>query len=125
MSKDDATWLNICYIAFGGVVAYVCFKAILTLGLQTGWSERYDEWYPMLNNMMGLILGAGGAWWMQSSVDRREYHLATLGELRKVIWPGPEDIKKMTWIVAIVVAIFAVILAVFDILCSKLIQFFV
>ncbi len=122
MSKDDATWLNICYVAFGLVVFFVGFKAVHTIGLHMNWTERYDEWFPMANNLLGLAIGAGTVLWVRSSAERKDYHLATIGEIRKITWPSIPDTKRMTIIVAIVVAIFAAILAVFDVVWSKTLQ---
>ena len=125
MGKDDATWLNISYVAFGMVVAYVGFQAIQALGVQLGWAERYDEWFPTANNIGAIIFGAGITFWIRSEEARREYHLASIGEIKKVTWPSAEDTKKMTIVVAIVVAIFAVILAVFDVFWSKFLQWII
>ena len=123
MGKDDATWLNICYLALAGVVAYVGFKAIYTLGVQFGWTERFDSWYLLFTRMGALTTGALAVLWARSSEERREYHLSAIGEIRKVTWPGVPDTRKMTMIVVVVVAVFAVILAVFDIAWSKALQF--
>lgn len=122
MTKDDATWLNICYVIFAGIVAYIGFKAIETVGVQAGWIERYDAWYPLVSRVVALVLGAGASFWLWSSKERREYHLAAIGEVRKVNWPSMPDTKRMTIVVVVVVAVFAVILAVFDIAWSKILQ---
>lgn len=122
MGKDDVTWLNICYVIFAGIVAYVFYKAINTIGIQFGLAERYDSWFPLLNNIGAVVLGAVSAIWLRSDADRREYHLSAISEIRKVNWPSIDDTKKMTLIVVIVVAIFAVILAIFDIAWSKVLQ---
>ena len=125
MGKDDATWLNICYVLFALISAYVGYQAILTLGVQLGWAERYDEWFPLANNVGCVLVGGVAAFWVRSSAERREYHEASIGEVRKVTWPSVDDTKKMTWIVAIVVAVFAVILAVYDVVWSKILQWII
>ncbi len=122
MGKDDATWLNICYVLFALLAAFVGYKAIATLGIHLGWTERYDEWFPIVNNLSGIAIGAASALWLRSSLDRREFHLSAIGEVRKVTWPSAEDTKKMTIIVAVVVGIFAVILSIFDVVWSKVLQ---
>ena len=122
MGKDDGTWLNICYLAFAAVVAYFCYKAVGTFGVQFGWLERYDSWFPMAQNISAIVVGGGTALWLRADMDRREYHLAAIGEVRKVTWPTLPATKKMTIIVVIVVAIFAVILAVFDLVWAKVLQ---
>lgn len=122
MGKDDETWLKICYIAFAGVIAYVVYKAISAVGLQFGISEKYDDWFPTVTNLLAVVIGGGTAYWMQTDSERREYHLSAVNEVRKVTWPSIPDTKKMTIIVCVVVAIFSVILAVFDVLWSKILQ---
>ncbi|MCB9228388.1 MAG: preprotein translocase subunit SecE [Deltaproteobacteria bacterium] len=73
---------------------------------------------------MGALLAGGGAvLWLRSSISRREYHLSAIGEVRKVTWPSAADTKRMTLVVVVVVAIFSVILTIFDILWSKVLQF--
>lgn len=125
MGKDDATWLNICYAIFGIIVAYVGYKAIFTVGLQQGWTERYDEWFPTINVIGAMLVGAGCVYWLQSDNQRRDYHESAIAEVRKVAWPSPEDTKRMTIIVAVVVAVFAVILTIFDVVWSRLFQWII
>ena len=49
----------------------------------------------------------------------------TIGELRKVTWPTPEEAWKMTRLVLIVMVIMAVILGVLDLVFSRLITLLV
>lgn len=123
MGKDDATWLNICFVAFAILVAVISYKAIYTVGLQLGWLERYDEWYESLSNVCALMLGGGAVYWLRSSTVRRDFYLGSIGEIRKVAWPTIPDTKKMTVIVVVVVALFAVILTIFDLIWQKLLQY--
>lgn len=125
MGKDDATWLNIAYVVLAVIATYIGYKALATFGIQFGWSERYDEWFPAFNNIGGILIGALSVYWLRSSLDRREYHLASIGEIRKVTWPSFEDTKKMTIIVAVVVAFFSVVLGVFDVMWSKLLHWII
>jgi len=122
MGKDDSTWLNISYLIAAGIFAFVGYKALYTIGLQSGWSERYDGWYPLFSQIMSLVIGGASIFWVQSSKERKEYHLSAIAEIRKVTWPTIPDTKRMTVVVVVVVAIFAVILAVFDIAWSKVLQ---
>jgi preprotein translocase SecE subunit len=120
MPKDDSTWLNICYVAVAAFSAYVFFAAIETVGIETGWRERYFEWYPMVGTLSSLVLGAVAAVWLRWNSERHEYFLSAIAELRKVSWPSVEDTKKMTIIVVVVCGVFAVILAVFDIVWGRI-----
>jgi preprotein translocase subunit SecE len=123
MTKDDASWLRISYIAFGIVLAYIGFKGIETLGIQLGWIERYDSWFSQANLFGGLLVGAGSVWLLARNPEKRAYHLAAISELRKVTWPSFPDTKRMTIIVAVVVAVFAVILAAFDFVWAWALKF--
>ena len=122
MSKDDATWLNICYIMFALIISYIGFKAVYSVGLQFGWTDRYDDWFPTANNILAICIGAASVFWLRASSERREYHLSAITELRKVAWPTIPDTKKMTIIVAVVVVICSVIMTIFDIAWSKVLQ---
>ena len=116
MGKDDNTWLRICYVAFFLLITFIGKSAANMLGIQMGWVERYDAWYPAAQTVFGLLLAAGLTYYFANDKERREYHLACIAELRKVTWPSWPDVKRMTVVVCIVVAVFAVILGVFDFL---------
>lgn len=122
MNKDDSSWLNICYIAFALIVSYVFYKAFFTFGVYLNFAERYASWYPTLSNVLSLVFGAASTFWLRSDHERRQYHLSSIAEMRKVTWPSSVDIKQMTWIVVVVVAIFSVILSLFDLFCTKILQ---
>lgn len=49
----------------------------------------------------------------------------TIGELRKVTWPTPEEAWKMTRLVLIVMMIMATILGLLDLVFSRLISLLV
>jgi len=49
----------------------------------------------------------------------------TIGELRKVTWPTPEEAWKMTRLVLVVMVIMALILGLLDLVFSQFISFLV
>jgi preprotein translocase subunit SecE len=49
----------------------------------------------------------------------------TIGELRKVTWPTPEEAWKMTKLVVVVMLLMAMILGVLDFVFSRFITFLV
>lgn len=114
MTKDDIFWVNVAYVAFAVIVGYVGFRAIDSLGLEFGWAERFEGWYSVLSNVGAIAIGAASAFWLRSDSGRLEYHIAAVNEARKVSWPSGPDTKRMTIIVVCVVAIFSVILGIFD-----------
>ncbi len=120
MKKDDAFYLRLAYLVFTCVVAYTLYKALGTLGIQTGMSERYDEIYAPISMGASIVLGLLSGYWLRRDHERHEYFLASIGEIRKVTWPSFPDTKRMTIIVCVVVAVFAAILAIFDLLWAKI-----
>ena len=122
MSKDDNFWLNAFYLVTVLVGAYVGFQAINTMGIQTGWLEKYDTWFPLVNNIGAIVIGVSITMVLRAKKDRAEYYLTSIAELRKVTWPSYEDTKRMTVVVVIVVLVFAVILGVFDFAWSNLLK---
>ncbi len=114
MTKSDSAWLAYSYLALVLVVAYVFYQAIYTLGVYTMWVERYDQFYPAFSGIASATFGVLAVFAYARNEARREYHLSVIAEVRKVRWPSFENTKKMTLIVAVVVAIFSVILFVFD-----------
>ena len=114
MPKDDATWLNVAYAILFILTAYVGYKAMETVGIRMGWIERYDSWFPAAMTVTGLVIGGVTTFVVRNKPDRHEYYLASIGEIRKVTWPTWPDTKRMTVVVCVVVAFFAVVLALFD-----------
>ncbi len=119
MNKDDSYWLKVAYVIFAVLVGLMVWKASVTLGVQTGWSDRYDTVYHTSATVLSVALGLLSVWILARDKERHEYFLASIGELRKVTWPSLPDTRRMTVIVCIVVGIFAVILAVFDLIWAK------
>ena len=119
MTKDDAWWLRTFYISFGLLLGFAFWKFVHTIGVQTGWLERYESSFGPAAFAISVVAAVASAWYLASDKNRHEYLLASIGELRKVTWPSMVDTRRMTIIVCIVVGIFAVILAVFDFVWSK------
>ena len=122
MTKDEGYWLNVTYVVCGLIGAYLGFKLFQTVGIQTGWGEKYIEWYPALSGVGGLVIGAVGMLSYAKKPGRKEHHLSAITEISKVSWPSMDDTKKMTWVVVVVVAFFSVALGVFDWVWSLLLK---
>ncbi|NRA67112.1 MAG: preprotein translocase subunit SecE [Pseudobacteriovorax sp.] len=119
MKKDDVFYLKLAYLIFAGVVAYTLSKAFVTLGVQTGWSERYADLFTPVSGLASLVLGGLATFWLARDAERHEYFLASIAEIRKVTWPSFPDTKRMTIVVCVVVAIFSLILAAFDLVWGQ------
>lgn len=122
MEKDDATWLRVSYIAFGLIVAYIFSKFFGTLGAQTGWGDKYSSWYPEATMAVSLLAGVGLGFWLRGDEERHSYFLASIGEVRKVVWPNALDTRRMTIIVCVFVAVFGVIISLIDYICGSFIR---
>ena len=120
MNKDDSYWLRVAYLAFATIVAYTTWKASGTLGVNTGWADRFEDWYPTVAGIGSVLIAAGATYYLAHSRERHDYFLAAISELRKVEWPTALDTRRMSTVVIIVVGIFAVILAVFDFIWAKI-----
>ena len=121
MTKDDATWLSVAYVAFAVLSGFFLFQAFDTLGVQTGWLERYDWWTPVAT-LLAVVIGVAGAGLLRAYKQRNEYFLSCIAELRKVSWPTWTDTKRMTLIVVVVVGIFAVIVGLFDLVWAGMLK---
>jgi preprotein translocase SecE subunit len=122
LEKDDSTWLNVGYVVTGLLIATVIWNALEMVGIQTGWSDRYDTWFPGVKNGLAVIGGTLSALWLKSDRARHEYFLSAIGEVRKVAWPSALDTRRMTIVVCVVVGIFSVILSVFDMVWGKVLS---
>ncbi|SME87979.1 preprotein translocase subunit SecE [Pseudobacteriovorax antillogorgiicola] len=120
MKKDDAFYLRLAYVIFAGLVAFTSYKALETIGVQTGFSEKFDELFQPASLIVALLIGAGTSLFLSRDKERHEYFLASVGELRKVTWPSFPDTRRMTIVVCVVVGIFAAILAAFDLIWAEL-----
>lgn len=121
MAKDDHFWLMVSYITGALIFSYVYWLAFEAVGIQTDFLELYD-WYRGSAIAGSLLLGALTIYFVSRDKDREEYFLNSIGELRKVTWPSLEDTRKMTIIVCVVVAIFAGILFVFDVVWARVLK---
>ncbi len=121
MGKDDATWLKIAYVMFALLVGFVGLKAIDTVGIQTGWGQKFT-WFPVVSMAGAVVTGILGTWILSKDKERHDYFLAAIGELRRVSWPSAQDTRRMTMVVCVVVGIFGVILAIFDFLWAQVLK---
>lgn len=125
MVKDERFWLNVSYVVAGFLFALIGYKAITTVGIQTGWLEKYDTWFPFVATIGGIVIGGLGVWIAAGDSERTDYYLATIAEVKKVNWPTGPDTWKMTKVVVIVCAIFGVILAIFDTIWAWMLKFII
>lgn len=119
MQKDDATWLRIAYVVFGLIVGYTASKAMTTVGVQTGWGDKYS-WFPAVIYISSILSAVLFVFFLAKDQERHKYFLDSIGELRKVTWPSFIDTRRMTIVVCVVVGIFSMILSAFDFVWAKM-----
>ncbi len=119
MQKDDSYWLKVVYVVFTALVFYVTTQAINTIGIRTGWIDRYDYVFKFATPVGSIVVALAAVFFLAADKKRNEYFLASIGELRKVSWPSLTDTRRMTLIVCVVVGVFSAILAVFDLVWAK------
>lgn len=49
----------------------------------------------------------------------KEFYEEVMAELKKVAWPTPQEVKASTWIVAVLLLIFGVLMFTFDFLFQR------
>ena len=118
MAKDDATILKIAYAIFALCVAYITYNLAQMIGIQTGWSIRY-EWYQKIQTVIAIAAAGLVIFTLKKDKERESYLLSSISELRKVTWPTWLEVKRMTIVVFIVVAFFAVMIGIFDLVWTK------
>ena len=121
MIKDDKYWVNVVYICWFLVAFYVGYQLLLSVGLYTGWVDKYSS-YKVFATLLGAVLGGSVLFAYIKNPMTRKLHVSVVAELRKVTWPNMEVTKKLTWVVVIVVAFFAIVLGIFDLAWSWLLR---
>ena len=118
----------------GDIVKYV-IAALLVLGGLFVWfwfsaPERavaLGAWAPQLRGLavaLGLVAGTLVFLTSAKGHDVRDFLSESRFELRKVVWPTRQETTRMTWVVIAVVIILSLILAGFDFVVQKAIQWF-
>ena len=118
MQKDDATWLKLSYLVCALLSSFVMWKFFQTLGIQFNWLDKYS-WFQSVAVVASLVIGFAFVLWLKADNERDEYFLQSIAELRKVTWPSVAETKQKTIVVCVVVGVFAVILAFFDLVWTR------
>ena len=121
MQKDDATWLNVAYIIGGVLGLYVFYQMFETVAIQADFIDSF-RWFQPVNILVSAALSFLVVYFYCKKPERREYHLSSIAELRKVTWPTSEIVSRLTLIVVVFSCIFALLLALFDSVWSKLLE---
>ena len=72
MEKDDLTWLNISYVTAAIIFGYVALLALETIGVQSGWIEKYDTWYPWVMRGGAIVMGLGSVLYIRSNKENTD-----------------------------------------------------
>jgi len=127
--------INPANTASGGDILKYAIAALLMLGGLFVWfwfstpdrAVTLGTWAPQLRALAVVVGLVGGALVFLTSAkghDVREFLSEARFELRKVVWPTRQETTRMTWVVIAVVIILSLILAGFDFVVQKAIQWF-
>lgn len=122
MQKDESTWLNIALIFTALLFAALVWRFLHFVAINYNLADGSEVWFGPTIIFAAIAIGGGAAFMLQYDQERREYLLGSIGELRKVMWPSWDVTRKLTTIVCVVVAVFAVILSIFDLFWAKILQ---
>ena len=114
MQKDDRTWLNICLVCLVLIASLLFWKVITFVTFKYLPAYTNELWFNPLVILVAVGLGLAAVFLLQHDSEREEFLLGSVSEVRRVSWPTWEVTRKLTLIACIVVAIFSVILFVFD-----------
>ena len=73
-----------------------------------------------LVSTIGLLIGAGAAFWAYRHPRANEFSHEVVNELRKVTWPGRKETQSQTVVVIVTTLIIALILGLFDFIWAEL-----
>ena len=105
-------------------------KYVLAIALVAGgifafyWFSQWPGPVRALVAAAGVVLGAVVMAFTAKGRQTKEFISESLFELRKVVWPTRQETTRMTWVVIAVVIILSLILAGFDFVVQKAIQWF-
>ncbi len=111
----------------GDIVKYGVSLALVVAGLLAYWNFRGQWPSPLPALMVAVGLVAGAAVFLATTTkgrDTREFLAESRFELRKVVWPTRQEAVRTTWVVFIVVVLLSLLLAGFDFVIQRLIEWF-
>jgi preprotein translocase subunit SecE len=127
--------INPAHTASGGDIVKYAISALLVLGGLFVWfwfseparAAQLGAWAPQLRGLTvvaGLVAGLLVFLTSSKGRDTREFMSEARFELRKVVWPTRQETTRMAWVVVAVVIIVSLVLAGFDFVVQKVIQWF-
>ena len=113
----------------GRIVRQVTFFAALILVLMGAWEVANWDWFSGLFDgsryMMFAVLGGIGAWVCFRLVNWpsfADFMIAVEAEMKKVSWPGKQELWRASLVVIFVIFAMALLLFVFDIIWTWLFE---
>jgi preprotein translocase subunit SecE len=107
----------------GDIAKYALAAVVAAAGIAVFY--LFPTWLAPVRVLI-VVLGFIGALAVMSLTGLgrrgREFFNESLFELRKVVWPTPQDTRKITLVVLAVVVVISLILSLFDWIISMMIQ---
>ena len=116
--------MTLAFVACGFIAAIVTTVLLETLASASGFFARYysQDW---LKHGGAVVLGVVTFASLQFNKKVLIYCDEAVTELRKVVWPSKKDTAAMTLVTCIMLIVSGVILGVFDMVSSNLVQMIV
>ena len=127
--------INPAQTASGGDIVKYAITALLVIGGLFVWfwfsaperAAQLGAWAPQLRGLAvvaGLVAGTLVFLTSAKGREARGFLSESRFELRKVVWPTRQETTRMAWVVVAVVVIVSLLLAGFDFVVQKAIQWF-
>lgn len=107
----------------GRIVRQVTFFAVLILVLMGAWEIANWEWFAEMFNgahyMFFAVIGAIGSWCAFRLVNWAsfaDFLIAVEAEMKKVSWPGKQELWRASLVVIFVIFAMAILLFGFDVI---------
>ena len=108
-AADIAKYVLAALIVAGGIFAFY-------------WFSQWPGPIRGLVAVLGVVVGGAIASTTAKGRQAREFFSESLFELRKVVWPTRQETLRITGVILIVVVIASLILSLFDLTISKVVE---
>lgn len=122
MEKTNNKIIAVSFIAGSVFVGYVASVLIAVLTNTWGAFARIAA-NPAIQHGVPLAVGAACFAYLILNSKTKSWATDVVNEVSKVVWPSMNDTRSLTIVVCIIILIFSLILSIFDIISSEIVQF--
>lgn len=121
MESQYQKWVNLSYLAFGALVAYVVFVTGLHLGGAYDLEARVRN-YDLVVRGVSVLVGAVLFFGLYRHQRANQFMNEVMTELARVTWPTQKETTNATFVVIIMVVISGMILGLLDYIWTALLK---